>query len=80
MFKIKTADGLNNLCGRNLKAIREDKGYSQRSLAGKLQLNNVDMDHFAIRRIENGERFVTDIELVALAEVLDVDIIDLVKK
>ena len=36
------------------------------------------MDHHFIRRIENGERFVTDIELVALAKVLQVEITDLI--
>jgi len=39
-----------------------------------LQLAGYDVDHHFVRRIENGERFVTDIELVALAKVLDLPI------
>lgn len=44
-----------------------------------LQLQGVDLDKNAIQRIESGERFVTDIELVALAKVLDVKMEELVK-
>mgnify|MGYP004571672953 FL=1 len=43
-----------------------------------MQIAGFDVDHHFIRRIENGERFVTDIELVALARVLSVPITDLI--
>ncbi len=43
-----------------------------------MQLAGFDVDHHFIRRIENGERFVTDIELVALSRVLEVSITDLI--
>lgn len=43
-----------------------------------MQLAGYDVDHHFIRRIENGQRFVTDIELVALSETLSVSIYDLV--
>ena len=39
-----------------------------------------DLNHHVIRRIENGERFVTDIELLLLADVLQVSIVDLLAK
>jgi hypothetical protein len=39
-----------------------------------MQLAGYDVDHHFIRRIENGQRFVTDIELVALSKVLEVEI------
>ena len=68
MFKQKTPDGTNNLCGKNVKYYREahDPPYTQRSLAKKLQLDGYDLDNHFIRRIENGQRFVTDIEIVIL--------------
>ena len=43
-----------------------------------VQLAGFDVDHHFIRRIENGERFVTDIELVALSRVLSVSITELI--
>lgn len=45
---------------------------SQRELADRLQLAGLDLGKNAIQQIESGERFVTDIELKALAEVLGV--------
>ena len=77
MFKIKAADGTNNLCGRRIAEIRKEKKLSQRKLAIKMQLLGFDVDHYFIRRVENGERFVTDIDLVIFSRALDVPIIDL---
>ena len=77
MFKIKAEDGTNNICGKNLTNIRQRKNISQRKLAKMMQLTGYDLDHHFIRRIENGERFVTDLELVALAKVLEVSVNDL---
>ena len=77
MFKIKAEDGKNNICGKNLTNIRHRKNISQRKLAKMMQLTGYDVDHHFIRRIENGERFVTDIELVALAKVLEISVYEL---
>lgn len=78
MFKLKAENGRNNICGKNLTNIRHKKKISQRQLAKMMQLAGYDVDHHFIRRIENGERFVTDMELVALSKVLNVDIHDLI--
>ena len=77
MFKMKAENGKNNICGKNLTNIRHRKNISQRKLAKMMQLTGYDVDHHFIRRIENGERFVTDIELVALAKVLEVSVYEL---
>lgn len=77
MFKIKAADGTNNLCGRRIAEIRKSKKLSQRKLATKMQLLGFDAVHYFIRRVENGERFVTDIDLVIFARALDVSINDM---
>ena len=74
MFKIKAADGTNNLCGKKIAQIRKDKKLSQRKLAAKMQLLGFDVDHYFIRRVENGERFVTDIDLVIFSKALEVPI------
>ena len=39
-----------------------------------MQIHGIDLDKNAIQRIESGERFVTDIELKALAKIFDISI------
>lgn len=77
MFKIKAPDGKNNLCGARIAQIRRSKKLSQRKLALKMQLLGYDVDNYFIRRVENGERFVTDIDLKIFCEALDVRITDI---
>lgn len=72
MFINKTKSGDNNICGRNIAALRKAAGLSQNQL---LQLHGLNVDKNAIQRIEAGKRFVTDIELVYLADVLKVTMI-----
>lgn len=80
MFKLKSPDGKNNLCGNNIAKIRQnfDPPLSQRKLAQKLQVMGYDVDHYMIRRIETGQRYVTDIEIKALAEALEITYQDLI--
>jgi transcriptional regulator with XRE-family HTH domain len=77
MFKIKAADGTNNLCGKRIAQLRKEKKLSQRRLASKMQLLGFDVDNYFIRRVENGERFVTDIDLVIFSRALEVPISDM---
>ncbi|MBR0229791.1 MAG: helix-turn-helix transcriptional regulator [Erysipelotrichaceae bacterium] len=78
MFINKTADGLNNLCGKNIAKYRKLMGISQRMLAERLQIVGLDIDKNAIQRIECGKRFVTDIELLAFTKVLNRDFYELI--
>ena len=50
---------------------------SQNDLAALLQVNGLDLDKNAIQRIECGKRFITDIELKAIAKALNVAYTDL---
>lgn len=77
MFKVKAPDGSNNLCGQRIAEIRKSKKLSQRKLAAKMQLLGYDVDHYFIRRVENGERFVTDIDLVIFCRSLEVTLNDI---
>lgn len=67
MFINKSANGLNNVCGKNIAVFRKEMGLSQRELSDNLQLIGLDIDKNAIQRIESGKRFVTDIELIYFA-------------
>ncbi len=80
MFINKTRAGDNNICGRNVAMLRKAKGLSQNQLASQLQLHGLDVDKNAIQRIEAGKRFVTDIELVYLCDVLGVTYADLLDR
>lgn len=71
MFINKTADNRNNICGKNVARFRKEMKISQRELADRLQLIDLDVDKNAVQRIESGQRFVTDIELLALSKVLN---------
>ena len=74
MYKNKAENGGNNICGQSIKKIRENlpEKTSQRKLADMLQMAGLDIDKNAVQRIESGKRFVTDIELKVIAEVLGV--------
>lgn len=72
MFINKAKDGRNNLCGKQVATLRREMHISQRELADRLQLAGLDVDKNAVQRIECGKRFVTDIELVSLSQVLQV--------
>ncbi len=81
MYKNKNSDGSLNICGKNIKALRQgiSPRVSQRALADKLQLIGMDLDKNAIQKIESGKRFVTDIELLAFSKIFNVSLIDLLK-
>ncbi len=78
MFINKTSDGKNNICGKNIAKFRKEMGISQRELSDKLQLIGLDVDKNAIQRMESGQRFITDIELVYLAKALNKSVSELI--
>ena len=78
MFINKAENGDNNICSKNIYNLRKQLGISQRELADRLQIQSLDIDKNAIQRIEAGKRFVTDIELLALSKVFNVNISDLI--
>jgi transcriptional regulator with XRE-family HTH domain len=77
MFINKAIDGKNNICGKNGSKFRKELKLSQCALAEKLQLLGLDLDKNAIQRMEAGQRFITDIELVFLAKALNKTIVEL---
>ena len=81
MYKNRAPDGRYNLCGGKVAALRKAKvpKLSQQGLADMLQLRGLDVDKNAVQRIESGQRFVTDIELKALAQALGVTVEELLE-
>ena len=74
MFINKAKDGKNNICWKRVAELRKNMKISQRELADILQLQGLDVDKNVIQRIESGQRFVTDIELLALSKVFNINI------
>ena len=72
MPKPTGSSGEKNLVSSRLIELRRQQNLSQRDLAHKLQLDGYDMDKNVITRIETNKRYVTDIELRALSQVLGV--------
>ncbi len=79
MFTNRTNDGRNNLCGVNVAKFRKALKISQRELADRLQVIDLDIDKNAVQRIESGQRFITDIEVISLAKVFSVSVEELMK-
>ena len=69
-----------NLIGENLKKLRIKRKMSQQALSDKLELYGVYVCRGSVSRIEDYSRTVTDIELYAIADVLSLDIHDLLKQ
>ena len=77
MFINKSSSGKNNVCGKNITKYRKLLNISQRELAQRLQLIGLDVDKNAIQRMESGQRFITDIEVLYLIKVLNISLIEL---
>ena len=69
-----------NITGKRIRQLRKKRKVSQTQLSAQLETMAVYVCRGSISRIENGVRFVTDIELQALAKVLDVSVEELFKE
>ncbi len=79
MFSNRTKDGRNNICGIKVAKLRKALKISQRELSDRLQAIDLDIDKNAVQRIESGQRFVTDIEMIYLSKVLSVTVEELLE-
>ena len=66
--------GNRNLIGARVTLARKNKGMKQVDLLAKLQLAGVDMSVPALSLLEGQKRPVSDIELNALADILQVSV------
>lgn len=69
-MKIYDYQGRSNICGEQIRRFRRERKLSQGELAARLQLQEVQLDQKAVSRVEKGERFVSDFELVAFSRAL----------
>lgn len=66
--------GTSNLVGARVEALRKSNGMKQKELLAQLQVNGIDMNASGLSKLEGQIRFVTDMELVALAGILGVPV------
>ncbi len=66
--------GDRNLIGARVESERKKKGMKQKELLAQLQVNGVDMNASGLSKLEGQIRYVTDIELVALADILETSV------
>lgn len=66
--------GTCNMIGARVEVSRKRQGMKQKDLLAQLQVKGVDMNASGLSKLEGQIRHVTDIELVAIADVLDVSV------
>ena len=66
--------GDKNLIGARVELARKNQGMKQKELLAQLQVRGVDLNASGLSKLEGQLRFVTDFELVALAEILNVSV------
>lgn len=71
-LKIYDFDGEKNISGDRIRQARTALRLSQADLAARMQAHGVTIEREAISKIETGDRFVTDYELMVFAKVLNV--------
>ena len=73
-MKIYDFNGQKNISGDRIHQARTTMRLSQADLAARMQVKGAIVEREAISKIETGDRFVTDYELNAFAEVLGVTV------
>lgn len=75
-MKIYWYNGSKNIIGNRVKEARSmhKPALTQENLAAKLDFMDIKLDRISISRIESGDRFVSDYEVVALAKALEVSL------
>jgi transcriptional regulator with XRE-family HTH domain len=74
VMKIYWHDGSKNIIGPRVRQARDNapKPITQQDLSAKLGVMGIIIDRVSISKIESGDRFVPDYEVVAIAKALNV--------
>ena len=63
-----------NIIGSHVRRARKASKITQRDLVAQLQLLGIKIDQAGLSKLENGNRPVTDIEIIAIAGILKVPV------
>ena len=64
--------GTRNIVGATIKRLRQDNNIRQKDLLAQLQVRGIDLNASGLSKIEGQIRHVTDIELLAICEILNI--------
>ncbi len=75
-MKIYWFNNSKNIIGKRVKEARLSSNpvITQQDLSAKLAVLGVNIDRVSISKIESGDRFVSDYEVLALSQVLNVSV------
>lgn len=71
-MKIYDYEGSKNISGDRIYQARTTMRLSQATLAARMQIHGVIIEREAISKIETGDRFVTDYELLTFSKIFGV--------
>lgn len=66
--------GSKNLIGARVESARKNQGMKQKELLAQLQVRGVDLNASGLSKLEGQIRYVTDMELLALSDILNVSV------
>ena len=69
-----------NVIGNKVRKLRKQKKITQKAMAEKLQLEGHEFSDLTILRIEQGNRFVPDYEVIILADFFGITTDELLKE
>ncbi|MBQ6864529.1 MAG: XRE family transcriptional regulator [Clostridia bacterium] len=67
--------GTRNIVGARVEQRRKELGMKQKDLLTQLQIGGIDLNASGLSKLEGQIRSVSDYELVALAQVLEVSVL-----
>ncbi len=67
--------GVKNLIGARVEFARKNLNMKQKELLAQLQVRGVDLTASALSKLEGQLRYATDVELLALADILSVSVL-----
>lgn len=70
----KQALGDRNIVGAKVEKRRKELGIKQKDLLTQLQIKGIDLNASGLSKLEGQLRYVTDFELKALSEVLNITV------
>jgi len=75
-MKIYWHNGSKNIIGTRVKEARQKSNppLTQQDLSARLSVNGYNIDRVSISKIEAGDRFVADYEVVAIAKTLNISV------
>ncbi len=69
--------GDKNICGANIERIRKETGLKQLEVVAQLQVLGIDINPSSYSKLEGQRRMASDIEVQAIARILNVPIEEL---